>query len=108
MNLSASNETEVAPATQARGPRMRPCVVVHYHEVGLKGRNRPFFLGTLEKNLHRATAGLGVKTIERASGRILLWLEPDTAWEPLRERIAGVYGVVNLRSATRCNPSSPS
>lgn len=86
---------------------MRPCVVVHYHEVGLKGRNRPFFLGTLEKNLHRATAGLGVKTIERASGRILLWLEPDTAWEPLRERIAGVYGVVNFARGYALQPQLP-
>ena len=75
---------------------MRPCVVVHYHEVGLKGRNRPFFLTTLEKNLRRATAGLGVRQIERASGRILLWLEPDAPWEPLRASIARVFGVVNF------------
>ena len=85
-------------------PRLRPCVVVHYHEVGLKGRNRPFFLSTLEANLHRATAGLGVKQVERASGRILLWLEPDAPWEPLRSRIARVFGVVNFSRGYAVQP----
>ena len=85
-------------------PRLRPCVVVHYHEVGLKGRNRPFFLHTLEQNLHRATTGLGVKSVERASGRILLWLEPDAAWEPLRDRIARVFGVVNFARGYAVQP----
>ena len=95
---------EVQTATSAGQPRMRPCVVVHYHEVGLKGRNRPFFLSTLEKNLRRATAGLGVKTIERASGRILLWLEPDAPWEPLRARISRVFGVVNFARGYALQP----
>ena len=92
------------PTTTAGQPRMRPCVVVHYHEVGLKGRNRPFFLSTLESNLRRATAGLGVKEIERASGRTLLWLEPDAPWEPLKERIARVFGVVNFSRAYAVQP----
>ncbi len=83
---------------------MRPCVVVHYHEVGLKGRNRPFFLSTLEKNLRRATAGLGVKEIERASGRTLLWLEPDAPWEPLRAKISRVFGVVNFSRGYALQP----
>ena len=83
---------------------MRPCVVVHYHEVGLKGRNRPFFLSTLEKNLRRATAGLGVKAVERASGRILLWLEPDAPWEPLCARISRVFGVVNFARGYALQP----
>ena len=90
------NKEVEAPTVPESRPRMRPCVVVHYHEVGLKGRNRPFFLSTLENNLHRATAGLGVKQVERASGRILLWLEPDAPWELLSERIARVFGVVNF------------
>ena len=46
------NKEVEAPTVPESRPRMRPCVVVHYHEVGLKGRNRPFFLSTLENNLH--------------------------------------------------------
>lgn len=99
------NETNKEPTTPTGQPRMRPCVVVHYHEVGLKGRNRPFFLSTLEENLRQGTAGLGVKQIERASGRILLWLEPDAPWEPLRARIARVFGVVNFARGYAVQPA---
>ena len=98
------NKEVEAPTVLESRPRMRPCVVVHYHEVGLKGRNRPFFLSTLENNLHRATAGLGVKQVERASGRILLWLEPDAPWELLSERIARVFGVVNFSRGYAVQP----
>ena len=99
------NKEVKAPKVPESRPRMRPCVVVHYHEVGLKGRNRPFFLSTLEQNLHRATAGLGVKQVERASGRILLWLEPDAPWELLSERIARVFGVVNFARGYAVRPA---
>lgn len=102
---NAVDEMAKAPATAGGRPRMRPCVVVHYHEVGLKGRNRPFFLSTLEKNLRRATTGQGVKQIERASGRILLWLEPDVPWEPLRASIARVFGVVNFARGYAVQPA---
>lgn len=107
MTTSTADEMEKATTMPAQCPRMRPCVVVHYHEVGLKGRNRPFFLNTLERNLRRATAGLGVKAVERTTGRILLWLEPDVSWEPLRERIAGVYGVVNFARGYALQPQLP-
>ncbi len=100
-----ADEQKKTRAAPESGPRMRPCVVAHYHEVGLKGRNRPFFLSTLEENLHRATAGLGVKEVERASGRIILWLEPDAPWPPLRERIASVFGIVNFARGYAVHPS---
>lgn len=101
---STVNELEESPTVPRGQPRMRPCVVVHYHEVGLKGRNRPFFIGTLEENLRRATAGLGVRGIERASGRILLWLEPEATWERLREGIKRVFGVVNFARGYALQP----
>src|SRR5204863_495962 len=44
---------------EARVSRLRPAVVVHYHEIGLKRGNRPLFLRHLAKNLTRATSELG-------------------------------------------------
>lgn len=105
MSKTSIEKKETAtPTVRETRPRMRPCVVVHYHEVGLKGRNRPFFISTLAKNLRRATAGLGVKAVERASGRILLWLDPDTPWEPLRAQISRVFGVVNFARGYALQP----
>ena len=34
--------------------RLRPVLVVHYHEISLKRGNRPLFLRHLRRNLERA------------------------------------------------------
>ena len=39
--------------------RLRPVMLVHYHELGLKRGNRPLFLRHLARNLRRATGDLG-------------------------------------------------
>jgi len=42
-------------------------VVIHYNEIGLKGRNQPLFLRRLEANLLRATAGTGIRRVDDRS-----------------------------------------
>ena len=74
-------------------------VVIHYHEIALKGKNRPFFLRQLVKNLLRATRGAGVRQAMRQQGRILLVLEKDALWEDIQERIGKVFGVANFSPA---------
>ncbi|MDE3135882.1 MAG: tRNA 4-thiouridine(8) synthase ThiI [Acidobacteriota bacterium] len=68
-------------------------IVVHYHELWLKGRNRLFFLNRLSDALRRILEGLPVDRIGRPGDRILVWLGEgaDTA-EALRriERVLGV------------------
>jgi thiamine biosynthesis protein ThiI len=72
---------------------MRRCVIIHYHEVGLKRGNRSFFIRQLEENLARATAGLGGAGVKRLSGRLVLWLAPEAPWPALKECLAQVPGV---------------
>src|SRR5439155_1032706 len=46
-------------------------IVLRYHEIALKGRNRPFFVRRLVENVERATAGLPVgpgRMIQAATG----------------------------------------
>ena len=45
-------------------------VVVHYKELALKGKNRPWFVKLLVRNLRTALAGLDVKSIKFVQGRI--------------------------------------
>ena len=45
-------------------------IVVHYKELALKGRNRPWFIKLLVRNLRTALAGLDVRTIRSVMGRI--------------------------------------
>jgi thiamine biosynthesis protein ThiI len=71
-------------------------VVVHYHEISLKGGNRPLFLRRLADNLRHATTGCGVRAVRRLPGRLVLDLAPDADHPALRARIATVFGVANF------------
>ncbi|MFQ5896579.1 MAG: THUMP domain-containing protein, partial [Nitrospinota bacterium] len=76
-------------------------ILVHYHEVGLKGRNRPLFIGRLARNLAEATRGLGVRRIEKLTGRLLAVLEPWADRARILERVGSVFGVANYSLARR-------
>jgi thiamine biosynthesis protein ThiI len=78
-----------------------PCVLVHYHEIALKGKNRPMFVRRLADNLRLATQGLGVKEIRRLTGRVVLLLAPDAAVPAIRQQVASVPGIANFAFAYR-------
>ena len=76
-------------------------VVVRYQELAIKGKNRPWFVDRLKKNLLVATTGLDVTRVRKVMGRLELVLGRDTAWESVRERLAYVTGVANFSQAGR-------
>lgn len=80
-------------------------VVVHYAEVGLKGRNRPRFEKTLCENLVRALAPLGRAKARRLYGRILLEVPEGSAFEAIAERLGRVFGVAYFSVATTFEPT---
>jgi tRNA uracil 4-sulfurtransferase len=80
------------------------CVVIHYNEIGLKGKNQPLFLRRLEANLLRATAGTGVRRVEERSGRMVLILAREADWAVIHERLRAVFGIANFALAERVEP----
>jgi thiamine biosynthesis protein ThiI len=76
-------------------------VVIHYNEIGLKGRNQPLFLRRLEANLLRATAGTGIRRVEERSGRMVLPVSQDAEWPTIRNRLRCVFGIANFSLADR-------
>jgi tRNA uracil 4-sulfurtransferase len=74
-------------------------IVLRYHEIALKGRNRPFFVRRLTENVARAAAGLPVGVVGRASARLLLPLHAVDAWPAARTRLARVFGLANFALA---------
>jgi thiamine biosynthesis protein ThiI len=84
-----------------------PCVVVHYHEISLKGGNRPLFLRRLGRNLIQSTAGCGVRGVRRLPGRLVLELEPDADLPRVRERLATVFGIAYFAPALSFPPDWP-
>ena len=45
-------------------------IVVHYKELALKGRNRPWFVQLLVRNIRTALRGLSVRSVRSVMGRI--------------------------------------
>lgn len=73
---------------------MEPDVVVlHHHELGLKGRNRDFFEQVLLRNLRKALRNTGAAKIRRGFGRVTIEVSPDGLPAVIAERAARLHGV---------------
>lgn len=79
--------------------------LVHYHEIGLKGRNRNVFEQRLLKNLEALLSGFPIVTIHRISGRLCVFLKETTSREcALRvvDAIRNVPGVARVSCGFKC------
>jgi tRNA uracil 4-sulfurtransferase len=76
-------------------------VIVHYQEIALKGRNRPWFIARLVRNLREATSDLGVKRVHPLMGRVEIVLTHADQWPVVRERVSKVFGAGNFAKAGR-------
>jgi len=81
-------------------------VVVHYKELSLKGRNRPWFVQMLVQNITRTLRGLHVRSVRSIIGRIEIELASDPARaeatrEDVRQRLSRVFGIANFSFAGR-------
>jgi thiamine biosynthesis protein ThiI len=76
-------------------------IVVHYQEIALKGKNRPWFLGRLVRNLRRALSDLDVLEVRALMGRIEIRLGPGTSTEAAGERVRRTFGIANFSYARR-------
>jgi len=76
-------------------------IVVHYQEIALKGKNRPWFLARLVRNLRDGLSGLGVKSVRALMGRIEIVLGPSSPIEDVSARLRQTFGVANFSLAGR-------
>ncbi len=79
-------------------------VIMRFHEIGLKGKNQPFFIRRLADNLREATWGLGVRSVWDRRMMVGLTLSDDASWPAVEERLRRVFGVVNFSLAHRTGP----
>src|SRR5690348_12252261 len=81
------------------GMAVRDYLIVHYHEVGLKGGNRSLFERALVRNIARATSDIALLKPRRLPGRILVELPAGAAAEDAAARLGTVYGIANFARA---------
>ncbi len=75
------------------------CAIVHYHELALKGRNRPYFQNRLVRHLRLVLRDLGIRQVDALTGRIRVTLADDTPWEPVKARLSRVFGTAHFSLA---------
>ena len=83
-------------------------ILVHYHEIGLKGRNRGVFEKRLQKNLEALLSDYPVVTIHRIAGRLLVFLREGTPLDVANactDAILGVPGVARVSCGFKCERS---
>ena len=92
---------DVNPAAETS---QRICLV-HYHEIGLKGRNRSNFEKRLLKNIEALLVDFPIVTIHRVSGRLCVFLREgcdlDTALS-VSAAIRDVPGVARVSCGFKC------
>jgi thiamine biosynthesis protein ThiI len=76
-------------------------VIAHYQELALKGKNRPWFLHRLVRNLQALLRDLAVREIRTPMGRIEIVLRRDEDWPDVRERLQHAFGLANFSFARR-------
>jgi thiamine biosynthesis protein ThiI len=72
-----------------------------YHEIALKGKNRPMFQRALLQSIRGSTRGLGVRQILHRNSRIIIDLEPQADVNSIGARLKEVFGLANFALAYR-------
>ena len=72
--------------------------VVHYGEIGLKGKNRVMFEKQLVRNIQKVVKG----SVKRVSGRMIV----ETRDSRAKGKLSRVFGIVNFLSACVSSPET--
>ncbi len=88
-----------------------PVLILHYHEIWLKGCNRNFFVSKLKDAAERALEGLPVRSVTHEDSRMLVYLTGSddtgdgTAAGEAAQRLQKVGGVAYLAVARETEPA---
>ena len=78
-------------------------LLLRYHEVGLKGKNRSVFVGALAANARKALerAEIGDLRVRTEYGQIVVDVSDDSHLSPALSALSGVYGIARVAPALR-------
>ncbi len=78
---------------------MSRVLVLHYHEIWLKGGNKRYFTSRLMAAIKAAVAGLPIESLVQASERLILTPREPASLQAMAERIEKVFGLAYFASA---------
>ena len=78
-------------------------ILIHYDEIGLKGKNRPLFIERLSKRIERAASLFCEAKVKKRTGRLILETSGLKAPDDLIEALGKVFGLAYFARA-QCVP----
>jgi len=78
---------------------MKRVIILHYHEIWLKGGNKNYFLSRLRSAIKQSTGDLPVQSLESVAERFVLTPGQEEVLPVLLERLQRVFGVAYLAPA---------
>ena len=81
---------------------MNPVVIVHHHEITLKGQNRPYFERQLLRNVRLVLRGIvPSSSISGGYGRFVIDLASEQQYDEVSNRLTTVFGLSNICAGVR-------
>lgn len=77
--------------------------LVHYNELGLKGKNRVHFEQILQQRIFDSLTGIEAK-VSRLHGRIIIRKFEDRDAKEIKQRLEKVFGIAFFAIAEECEP----
>lgn len=75
--------------------------IIHYAEVGLKGKNRIYFERKLARNIRLSLKGTGYAEVKRLHDRIAVHLKQNTDIKEIERRLHHVMGIAHFELVVR-------
>jgi len=75
---------------------LKRSVIIHYHEIHLKGNNRVWFESRLHQHLGALLKDLPHGAIQRFGGRMAIGLTDDSPANEITHRLERVFGIANF------------
>ena len=69
------------------------CILIHYHEISLKGKNRSWFERRLIRNIKQQLIGLSVSRVHLTAARIFCFGINEFQWDEYAKRLKKVMGI---------------
>src|SRR4030043_2116493 len=80
--------------------RIEQFVMIRFHEIALKGKNRPFFIQQLSDNVELALSGSGTEGVRPVHLMVLVRLG-RASWPDVQARLSRVLGIKRFFLAYR-------
>ena len=73
----------------------KTCILIHYHELSLKGDNRIWFEKIFKRNLRKQLQPLPFTAIATKAARVFIYGIDATRWDEYSTKLKKVMGLIN-------------